>query len=240
MRSHGRWIVGGIGMMALIGVTAWGWSSTSQVASKGRPVPASKAEESAWPEGILDLVNDPVRADGWNPWFSEWPNDVNHYEMIVQGGEDVQRLLDKLGKVRCKEVRLVLKPDPEPRSLGFTTVLTEGNQTAALFSIGSQPVIDWWYGHLHESEPGIRTFGVHRYQKCPEAMPPTLTLFVGHENIELAELRIPEKIVLQAAVPDAYREVHVACAAVQAIDRCIAKNRPSPVESPGTDADPAP
>jgi hypothetical protein len=29
--------------------------------------------------GSFDLVNDPLRTQGWNPWFSEWPNDMNFY-----------------------------------------------------------------------------------------------------------------------------------------------------------------
>ena len=38
-----------------------------------------------------------------------------------------------------------------------------------------QPVLDRWYGHLREVEPGVRAFGVHRYRASPTAQPPTLT-----------------------------------------------------------------
>ena len=50
-------------------------SGTSQVAWRGKAV----AVQPDWPEGVLDLVNDPLRTEGWNPWFSECPNDMNFY-----------------------------------------------------------------------------------------------------------------------------------------------------------------
>ena len=73
---------------------------------------------------------------GWNPWFSEWPNDVNHYEIKLRGQDDLKQIIQKLVAIRCDVVRIRLDPGKEPGALGFTTVLPKGNDTAAVFAIG--------------------------------------------------------------------------------------------------------
>jgi hypothetical protein len=61
--------------LSLVATNVLAMSSTSQVAWRDKPVPA----QPDWPAGVLDLVNDPLRTEGWNPWFSECANDVNFY-----------------------------------------------------------------------------------------------------------------------------------------------------------------
>ena len=77
---------------------------TVRVASKRKPVAAA----DGWPEGALALVNDPLRTDGWKPWFSELPNDVTHYHFGVHDAEDVNRVVQRLAEVKSDVVRLRL------------------------------------------------------------------------------------------------------------------------------------
>jgi len=196
-------------------------SWTDQAASEGHPVPRQIAEHYGWPEGTLALVNDPLRGRGWTPCFSEWPNDLNHYGMKATTVEDVQHLIDLLAKIEESPVQVFLDPRPEPRGLGFTTVLEEGNGIGVMFSIGSQKVIDRWYEFLPEVEPGVRTFGVRRYEKTPKAHPPGLTLYVGNSAVDLAKLRIPAGIEVQPAFHDRYREEHREDPLVQDIERFV-------------------
>lgn len=216
----GSWLAA-LGVLALTSTTAPAMSGTDQVAWPGKPV----AAEPDWPEGVLDLVNDPLRTEGWNPWFSEWPNDVKHYAFQVRGTNDVNRLLKKLAAIKHAKVQVLLYPDKEPRGLGFTTVLNEGNGAAAVFSIGSQKRIDQWYQHLEEGEPGVRVFGVHRFRKPPEAHPPTLALYVGNQAIDLKALKIPPSVEVTSAVSAAYPAEGKNAALVAAIDDFVAKRQ---------------
>jgi len=204
---------------------ASGISSTTQVASEGQPISQVQVDHYGWPDGVIDLLNNPLRADGWNPWFSEWPNDVNVYEFKIRGSDDLDSIMRQLTQIHSGEIRIALNPASEPRSLGFTTVLPEGNDRAAAFSIGSQNLIDPWYLRLPESEPGVRTFGVHRYSECPKAMPPTLTLYVGHSAINLDELDIPADIEVTAQMSDSYREAHTDDAIVQNIEQFVKEHK---------------
>lgn len=200
-------------------------SSTSQAAFKGQPITKEEAVMRGWPDGVLDLLNDPVRTDGWNPWFSEWPNDVNHYGFKPGTSNDVKRIVGKLAGIRAEGVRIELHPGKEPGPLGFTTVLPKGNGTAAVFSVGSQDVIDQWYRGLEKTASGERSFGVHQFTECPRALAPTLKLFAGNEAIDLEELDIPDGIEVSTSMSDAYREEHRDDPVIKTIDDFIAGHR---------------
>jgi hypothetical protein len=174
-----------VAAVACGGNYAYGAAGTSQIASKGSPV----GEMSQWPAGVLALVNDPTRTDGWNDWFSEWPNDVNQYQFQVADVDQVNGLIAKLAEIKFKPVRVYLSPLKEPRGYGWVSSLPEGNDTAVMLSIGDQKRIDEWYRHLPEGR-----FGVMKFTSVPTAVPPTLTLFVRNKAIDLARLRIPENV----------------------------------------------
>ena len=125
-------------------------AGTAVVASAGRPV----TPDPAWPEGLAAVVNAPARTDGWNPWFSEWPNDVNHYRYELETTDQANVLLRAFAAVRAKGLRVRLSPSPEPRSLGWASTLPEGNGTAVVLSVGDQGRVDEWHARL----PG-GTFG---------------------------------------------------------------------------------
>src|SRR5690606_15488066 len=165
-----------------------GVSGTTQVAWSGKPVEGVPG----WPSGVLELVNDPLRTDGWNPWFSEWPNDVNWYEFKVRDTTEINHLIKKLAAISHDKISVRLNPAKAARALAFTTVLPEKNKTAVVFCIGNQQRLDAWYQRLETSESGARKFGVSTYRHVPEATPPTLTIYVGHEAVDVDRLEIPE------------------------------------------------
>lgn len=53
---------------------------------------------AAWPKGVEELVNDPTRTSGRHSTFSEWPNDVNHFnwELHVISGIASERATDDI------------------------------------------------------------------------------------------------------------------------------------------------
>ncbi|MEX0937611.1 MAG: hypothetical protein WDZ59_07100 [Pirellulales bacterium] len=157
---------------------------TSIVATEGQAAHVSKA----WPEGVAELVNDPVRTTGWNSWFTEWPNDVNQYAMEIKSTDDLNRLIRKLAAVESDLLQIRLSDLAEPKGLGWVTSVPEGNDIPVIFSIGDQERIDQWYAHVRQP------FGVMEFVAAPVAVPPTLTLFVQNEAVKLDELEIPEGI----------------------------------------------
>jgi len=209
----------------LICFPVYGMSSTTQVASEGRPISEEMAEQYGWPEGVLDLLNDPLRTDGWNSWFSGNPNDINEYKLRLRDHDDLELIIQKLTKIRADRFNIWLSPGDEPRSLMWGNELGEGNNIAAVFSIGSQKIKDQWFERLPVEEPGVRKFGVHRYTECPKARPPSLTLYVGHDLIDLDTLEIPLKIDLSAGVSDYYREHNEDNRELKAIDAFIAEHK---------------
>jgi hypothetical protein len=194
--------IGGIcGVMCLCALSihapaAFAMSGTSQVAWSGQPV----AGVAGWPEGTLALINDPLRTDGWNPWFSECSNDVNFYAYKIHDTDDVNRLLKSLAGIKTTQATLRLNPGKQAAALGFSTVLPKTNQTAAVFSVGNQRLLDEWYRRLPVVKPGVRMFGVNQYTNTPVAAPPALMIYVGHKTIDLQKLQIPDTVTVVADV----------------------------------------
>ncbi len=153
---------------------------TRDVAWKGRRVDVSPS----WPQGVAEVLNDPTRTDGWNPWFTGYPNDVNHYAFEVETMDDLNRIITKLAACRCKVREIKLSHEQEPTSLGFVSGLPKGNKYVCLFSIGDQAWIDRFY-----SAAG---------PPFPIALPPTLTIYVQNEIVDLDELEIPMSINVSA------------------------------------------
>jgi hypothetical protein len=195
-----RWLLVLMSVMAASAVPrmACGIAGTDHVASPGQPVDEQVAESYGWPDGTLDLVNDPLRRNGWLPWFSGCPNDVQYFEFEVLNSDDVNRLIRLLAKVKRSpgpvnyqafRPLIRLSVDSEMQPVGAGGVPKLGNNVGAVFSIGSQNRLNEWFKQL----PGGK-FGVHQYEHPPEAVPPTLTLYVRHPAIDLAKLRIPAAV----------------------------------------------
>jgi hypothetical protein len=170
--------------LLLIGGNAFAAGGTSIVATKGRPAYASPS----WPKGVDELVNDRLRTSGWNSWFTEWPNDVNQYAFEIKTTEDLNRLIAKLAAIKSDLRQIRLSHLKEPSGLGWVTRVPEGNGIPVVFSIGDQARIDQWFKNVR------KPFGVMEFTDTPVAVPPTLTLFVQNEAVNLDELQIPKGI----------------------------------------------
>jgi len=175
--------------VALVGMTStnlFAAGGTSAVAKKGEPVIAMPD----WPEGAVELLNDPTRTDGWNSWFSEWPNDVNVYAFEETTTDDINRLIEKLAAIKSEVCQVRLSHLKEPKGLGWTLSMPEGNGIPVIYSMGDQARVDEWYKHVR------KPFGVMEFLDTPVAVPPTLTIFVGNEAVNLDELKIPEGVMV--------------------------------------------
>lgn len=165
---------------------AFGRAGTMIVATEGQPtdVPAT------WPQGVGELVNDATRTTGWNSFFSEWPNDVRQYAFKIATMDDVNRLIEKLASVEAETRQIRLSFLKEPKGLGWVTQLPEGNDIAVIFSIGDQAQIDEWYKHVR------KPFGQMEFLAAPVAVPPTLTIFVQNEAVDLEAMRVPNGVTV--------------------------------------------
>jgi hypothetical protein len=163
-------------------------AGTDGVATKGSPTPVS----ASWPVGTAELVNHPLRADGWNSWFTEWPNDVNQYSYDVNSTDDVNKLIEKLAAIKSDLRQIRLCYLKEPQALGWVTRLPEGNKIAVMLSVGDQGRIDQWYKDVR------KPFGVMEFTAAPIAVPPTLTIFVQNDAMKLDDLKIPDGITVEA------------------------------------------
>jgi hypothetical protein len=203
--------------------TARGYShaagGTDIVASKGQPAYVSPS----WPVGCGDLVNAPSRTSGWNSWFSEWPNDVNQYAFELKSTEELNRLIEKLAAIKSNLKEIRLSHLKEPNGLGWVTRLPEGNRIPVIFSIGDQAVIDEWFKQVRQP------FGVMEFTATPEAVPPTLTIFVQNNVVKIDDLRIPEGIKLLAGhVPTVFHRFNTTIEQRKANGGATASNSESP------------
>ena len=176
-------------LVLLTSAVAYSAGGTSIVAEKG----SEAYVNPNWPEGVAQLVNHPLRTRGWNDWFTEWPNDVNHYAIEVNSTAEVNRLVAQLTNIQGPVRQIKLAPMAEPRGLGWVTALPEGNNIPVVFSIGDQQRVNEWYRRL-----GGRKFGVIEFEAAPVAVPPTLTIFVQNESIDVNRLEIPADIEVSA------------------------------------------
>ena len=178
---------------------AFARSGTRIVATKGQPARVSPG----WPDGAGDLVNASSRTSGWNSFFSDWPNDVDYYAFEIKSTDDVNRLIEKLAAIKSDLRQIRLSYLKEPNALGRVTRVPEGNGISLIFSIGDQTRIDEWFKHVR------KPFGQLEFTATPEAVPPTLTIFVQNESIELDKLEIPDGIDVSAGdVPLVFHKYH--------------------------------
>jgi hypothetical protein len=207
-------------VLTVVAQTALGIAGFDSVASEGQPV----QEELGWPAKIVDLVNDPVRTVGWNFWFSECPNDVNHYALAAKNTDDFNRLIKKLADTKAKGMAVQLSLGKEFPAGGFA-FLKPGNGIPAVVAFGNQVKINQWYSHLEQIEPGVRKWGVHRFTAPPKAMPPTLTIYVEHPAVDLARLEIPAAVSVAASVSKEEREKRQDDEALKAIDQLLERRQ---------------
>lgn len=184
-----------VGMMAIVlslsaTATVWAAGGTMVVAEPGRPAYV----QEGWPKGAGELVNDPLRTTGWKPWFTEYPNDVDHYAFAAKSTADLNRLIEKLTAIESGIKQIHLSHLKEPGPLGFVTSVPVGNNIPVLFSIGDQSRIDEWFKTVK------KPFGLMNFYATPVAVPPTLTIFVRNDAVNLDELKIPSGIEVSSGL----------------------------------------
>jgi hypothetical protein len=196
----------------------WAIAGFSPVAAQGQPL----EDDGQWPAKMVDVLNDPARTVGWNFWFSECPNDVNHYAFVAKSTDDVNRVLKKLAAVDAKGMAVVLALGKEFPVGGFA-FLRKGNNAAAVLAFGNQSRINQWYIHLKtpEGEPGVKKFGVNRYTEPPKAMSPTLTIYVENPAVEVEKLVIPAALTVSATITKEEREARKDEPTLKAIDALL-------------------
>ncbi|MEZ6054008.1 MAG: hypothetical protein R3C02_21870 [Planctomycetaceae bacterium] len=116
----------------------------------------------------------------------------------------MNRLLARFAKIESENLQLILTPYEEPSGYGWVGRLPAGNATPIMFSLGDQSRIDQWYERLPEGK-----FGVMEFEQAPVAVPPSLTLFVGHKLIDLDQLVIPPRIQVRSGnLPTLFDKSH--------------------------------
>jgi len=213
------------GLLLALPVIAWAIAGTDHVATPGQMIALEAVENYEWPEGTLELVNDPLRGDGWHPWFSECPNDVLYFEMNVQRNEDVRHLIDRMRKVKSLRRQIVLHPGSQAEPIPLTKRRLTDAGIGAVFQIGSQARINQWYEHLAEVRPGVKGFGRLEYEKPPEARPPTLVLYVQHPAVNLDKLQVPPTIQVTCEIDQNFRKDEANRELVDQIEQFVARHK---------------
>lgn len=164
----------------------------------------AQAERLQWPVGTLNLINDDMRIAGWHGFFSEMPNDVYRYGFQCHNAKDVNHLIALLAQIEAEKLTVLLSPRP----YGTMNMICPEPRYAVSFAIGSQKIMNEWFERLPVEE-GLqrrRVFGLRRYTEVPTATPPTLTVYLGNDRINMKDLRIPAKMRVASAVGKHLRE----------------------------------
>lgn len=170
-------------------------SGTSVIAEKGGPV----YEHESWPEGVGTLLKHETRGTGWNDWFTQWPNDVEHFEFQVTSMDEVNDVIDQFAQIEVAKgsppPEIHLCPAASPKGFGWVSKFPHDRKLPMIFAIGDQQRMDKWYKSFLEPRGG--KFGVMQFEEVPVAVPPTLTLFVGEPVIDLEKLKIPDGVLVR-------------------------------------------
>jgi hypothetical protein len=207
-------------LLTLAGVPgrAFAISDNDMIASKGTPVKA----DPAWPAGVVEIINDPTRGSGWHPWFSECPNDLTYFEMDIRETTEINRIARKLAKIKDEKTQIRLDP---------AAGAAHANNAGAVFSLGNQALVTLWFLGLRSDAVGVRRFGVSRFLIPPDAQPPTLTLYVGHQGVDVSALDIPASVEVVAGFSESYKTGHPNDPAVRVIERFVATHRVKRIEA---------
>jgi len=186
----------------LMAPTCWARSANVIVAKEGKAVPKELAEQRGWPEGTLALVNHRLRTVGWHYTFNTDPMDRTYFAYRARTPadvqeNDVQEILDAFVPLKGS---ILLDPQSKPPANGVTLRdVSEDEGVFAVFSVGSQVLLDQWYGSLPKQPDGTRKVGKREYRQPPVASPPLLTLYVGNPAVKLEELKLPGGVQVVAA-----------------------------------------
>ncbi len=217
--SH-RFIIG-LALVVCIASSVSAAGGTATIAIKGQKV----SERESWPGGVVELLNHETRGSGWNDWFSEWPNDVDHFEFQVTSMDQVNDVIREFAKIRVERDRtgsdgkplsqkpvlpeIHLCPRSSPRGFGWVSKFPQDRKIPMIFALGDQAQLDQWYESFIKPNGG--KFGVMKFEEVPVAVPPTLTLFVGEPVFDLEKLEIPAGVrVVEGGLPGRWHSAKMA------------------------------
>jgi len=183
-------------------------TGTDVVIHHDREFSKDQAEPYDWPEGALEIANDPLRRWGYLVWSTGAPNDRIQFVLGVREASDLQRHVDLMKNIKSLKRQIILVPGHLPLLPGYAAPPDERARHGVVFEVGSQKVINEWYERLPEVCPGLRRFGNRELNSPPEAYPPTLVISLSHpdvKDIELQGLRIPMIIDVKAEIDPAFR-----------------------------------
>lgn len=162
----------------------WAISFTQQIVGPGNDV----SDRPGWPAGAVEFINDPLRTTGWHHFFSGAANDWTLYFYRARDMAQLNRLIASFAEIESDELVVALST-ADARQRG-----TKYDGEVAELRIGNQEALDFWFDRLKKDADDRRIFGVHRLDKPPTAMVPTLTIFVSHELVDLDQLEVPARL----------------------------------------------
>lgn len=192
-----------LGLIPVTGLQAA--TATDVVIYDRREFTLDQAAPYEWPEGALEIANDPLRRWGYLVWSTGAPNDRLQFVLGVREDADLQHYVDLMKNVKSLKRQIILVPGHLPLLPGYAAPLDDRARHGVVFEVGSQKVINEWYERLPEVCPGLRRFGNRELQHPPEAYPPTLVISLSHPNVKLEGLRIPMIIDVKAEIDPAFR-----------------------------------
>ena len=202
--------------------TGWSRSATMLVVRENQPVPPQLAEMRGWSASVLALINHRLRTIGWFHTFSTEPPTQTHFAFTARAAGDVQEIIKAFAEARGTTI--LLDPRSEPAT-NFATPLKPGSQVAAVASIDSQKMLDEWYLSLPQDADGRRKSGKVIYERVPTALPPMLTLYVGHAAVDLKQLQVPPQVHVLSLVTETYRQTHPDAPVVPQILQFVATHK---------------
>jgi hypothetical protein len=194
------------------------------VAKEGAPVGADMTKIFGWPEGTLGLINHRLRWMGWSHSFAGPPSGETHYAFRAERTEEVQDILESFANLEAGAPLLILDPRRKAPP-GTMSLLRTNSNVVAIFSIGSQKIVDDWYRQLPKGPAGDRKFGKNTYAKPPVASGSRLTLFAGHPAVVLSRIKLPLRVNIIASVADSFRKEHKSDPVLQQIDLFVLEHK---------------
>jgi len=168
-----------------LGIPCFGAAGKDTIARPGVPISAGRADRD-WPEGVLELLNDPLRREGWHSWFSGLPNDVERYRFQLTKEEEINHLIRRFAAIKSDQLRIRLAAAEGP-------VVKHGGVRApgVLFAIGHQRNIDVWYSRFAEIER-VATITREREVACQVSLETPMACGIGICFSCVAQVREPD------------------------------------------------
>lgn len=178
----------------LITGIAWGLATTHTVARRTEKVAKSLAADQHWPEGALELVNDPLRWRVHEVWVN---GTLAHYtEYRPESSEDLKGLVQRIcNDIPWNHLTVHLHPDAEARFVSALDEYAPGNRVTMVLCI-SKPG-RFQFDDPQNASPASQNNafpapGLNHVLKG--SLETRLTLYTGGPHVDLDALQIPPHV----------------------------------------------